>query len=367
MRAAVRAGCGLAVLGAAHAALNVRLLRRPPSPVPPLDTEVSVLLPARDEERQIARCLRALLAQQGRERIEVLVLNDESSDATRDIALTVAREQQLVRVLDGEPPPPGWLGKPHACWQLAQAARATSRVLVFVDADVLLCPNAVAAAVAMLDRDGLDLVSPYPRQLTATVAERLVQPLLQWSWLTFLPLRLAETSPRRSLSAANGQFLAVRRDAYQRAGGHAAVRREVLDDIALIRAVKAAGGTGGIVDGTALATCRMYRGWREVRDGYGKSLASGLGSAPRAAAAVGLLALGYLLPAAAALRGARAGVLGYAAGVAGRLITARATGGRTWPDALAHPLSIIALAVLTGRSVLGARRGTLAWKDRAVR
>ena len=107
--------------------------------------------------------------------------------------------------------------------------------------------------------------------------------------MTTLPLRLAETSPRPSLTAACGQFVVVRRDALERAGGVAAIRGAVLDDIALVRAIKAAGGRGGFVDGTDLASCRMYAGWPELRAGYGKSLWAAFGSGPRAAAVLALL------------------------------------------------------------------------------
>src|SRR5213076_3327862 len=126
---------------------------------------------------------------------------------------------------------------------------------VFVDADVVLAPDAVAASAEMLD--GFDLLSPYPK----IVGQSLVQPLLQWSWLTFLPLRAMERSRRPSLAAAGGQFLVVRRAAYQRAGGHAAVRRSVLEDIDLARALKRTGGRVALADGSGLATCRMYSSW----------------------------------------------------------------------------------------------------------
>jgi hypothetical protein len=210
-------------------------------------------------------------------------------------------------------------------------------------------------------------VSPYPRQIAASVAERLVQPLLQWSWLTFLPLRAAETSARESLVAANGQLLAVDRIAYDRAGGHAAVRDEVLDDLALLRAVKRAGGRGVVVDGTDLATCRMYDGWAELRDGYTKSLWSAFGSPGGAAATVGVLELAYVVPPAALLlRGSRVGALGYAAGVVGRVLVGRRVGTRVWPDALAHPASVAALGLLTARSWRGHHDGTLRWKGRTL-
>ena len=360
----VHVGASLAVCGAVHVAINARLLRRPAAhPNRPL-TDVSVLIPARDEERNIAECLRTLLAQQPGDGLEIIVLDDESSDRTREISLDIAADDPRVRVLRGTPPPPAWLGKPHACRQLAHSARATSRVLVFADADVRFEPHAIAAAVDLLRRHELDLVSPYPRQIATTAGERLVQPLLQWSWLTFLPLRVAESSRHESLSAANGQFLAVRREAYERAGGHAS--GDVLDDLALVRAVKRTGGRGGIVDGTELASCRMYDGWPELRAGYTKSLWTAFGTPAGAAAVVGLLVTAYVVPAVAALRGSRAGAIGYAAGVAGRVIAARATGARAWPDALAHPASVAALGLLTARSVRARRLGTLTWKGRVV-
>ena len=214
--------------------------------------------------------------------------------------------------------------------------------------------------------DSLDLVSPYPRQEAESLIERLVQPLLQWTWLTFLPLRVAETSPRPSLAAANGQLIAVRRQAYDTAGGHAAVRGEVIEDVALLRAVKRSGGRGTVVDGTAVATCRMYVGGRDLADGYTKSLWSAFGSPAGATVVMGTLTALYVVPPVAALRGSRTGLLGYLAGVAGRVVSARRTGGRVWPDAFLHPLSILALTGLTARSLRAQRAGTLTWKGRSL-
>ena len=239
-------------------------------------------------------------------------------------------------------------------------------MLVFVDADVRLEPGAVDAAVSLLVDSGLDVICPFPRQGAVSAAERLVQPLLQWSWLTTLPLRVAERSPRPSLSAACGQFVVIRRAALERAGGVAAVRSEVLDDLALVRAVKASGGRGGVVDGTHLASCRMYDGWAALRDGYGKSLWSAFGPPPRAAVVVALLGLAYLVPPLAALRGSRVGAVGYVAAVGSRVVAGRRTGGRVVPDALAHPASVAALMWLTARSHVEHRRGRTSWRNRPV-
>ncbi|MDT3445293.1 glycosyltransferase family 2 protein [Pseudofrankia sp. BMG5.37] len=364
-RTAVRAGAAGAVLVAAHTVVNTRLWRRPP-PARTAAERVSVLLPARDEAAAIGLCLAAVLASTGVDDLEVIVHDDASTDATADLVAAVAAVDPRVVLQRGQGPPGGWLGKTHACARAAETATGT--VLVFVDADVTLAPDALARAVALLRDTGLDLISPYPRQEAVGLAERLVQPLLQWSFLALLPLRAAERSPRPSLSAAGGQLLCVDAAAYRRAGGHAAVRAEVLEDIALLRAVKRAGGRGVVADGTRLAATRMYTGAAELRDGYAKSLwAAGGGRVTASAGQVGLLGWLFVLPAVAALRGSHAGLAGYLAGVAGRVVTARATGGRAWPDAAAHPLSICALGWLTTLSWWRHRRGTLHWKGRLLR
>ena len=366
------AGTVLAAALTAHTLVNLSLLRRPRTNPQPLAEPVSVLLPLRDEAHRVEPCLRALLdVLDGLDGtagpVELVVLDDGSTDGTPDVVRRVVAGHPQVRLVDGRPLPDGWLGKPQACHQLAGSADPASTVLVFVDADVTLASFAVASAVELLRHNGLQVVCPYPRQLAVTAAERLVQPLLQWSWLTTLPLRVAERSSRSSLSAGNGQFLVVDREAYARAGGHEAVKDSVLDDIALVRAVKAAGGRGGMADGTHLATCRMYDGWGQLREGYTKSLWAAFGSPRAATGAIALLGLAYVVPPAGALlRRSPVGLLGYAAAVAGRAAVARATGSRTWPDSLAHPVSVAVLGWLTARSVRGHARGRLTWKGRAL-
>jgi hypothetical protein len=362
----LRVLAGLSVAGAVHAAVNVALLRRPPADPPPVRRPVTVVLPVRNEVEQVGDCLAALLDQRGVDDLRVVVVDDGSTDGTAAVVRAVADPR--IRLVTADPPPPGWLGKPHACAAGVDATQRTDDgIVAFVDADVRLFPDALAGAVAVLDRHHLDLVSPWPRQLTGSTAERLVQPLQQWLWATTLPLRLAERSPRPSLAAANGQFLVLTRSGYDRAGGHGAVRGEVLEDIALLRAVKRSGGRGGPVDGSRLAACRMYDGWPTLRDGYAKSLWGAVGGSPLAssAAAAALTAV-WVLPPLAALRGSRAGLIGYAAGVAGRGAAAAATGGRVWPDVLAHPVSVLVLDLLMAHSVIGHRRGTLGWRGRAL-
>ena len=350
-----------------HTIVNAALLRRPRAGATTTQ-RVAVLLPLRDEAERVTPCLEALLGQSGVPHRDILVLDDGSTDGTAAVVRAVAGDK--VRLLTGAPLPAGWLGKPHACAQLASAAGDVD-VLVFVDADVVLAPDAIAGGVDLLRSAGVELLSPYPRIVGAG---RLVQPLLQWSWLTFLPVRVMERSPRPALAAAGGQWLVLDRAGYQRAGGHAAVRDDVLEDIGLARAVKRAGGRIAIADGSALAECLMYPSWAELRDGYGKSLWASFGSPAGAAAVVGLLVLLYVVPPVAALvlvGGGAVGLAGWALGayllgVAGRVVSARATGGRAWPDALAQPVSILLFAGLVVRSFVLRRRGRLSWRGRPV-
>jgi hypothetical protein len=355
---------------AVHTAVNSRLLPRLSASTGDVD-RASVLLPVRDEVDRVGACLTALLDQRGVSDLDIVILDDGSTDGTAEAVraiLAAYPSTANVRLLTGGSVPDGWLGKPYACHQLADAA--SSDVLVFVDADVVLAPDAVAAAVRRLG--GFDLLSPYPRILTAGSGARLVQPLLPWSWLTFLPLRAMQRSRRASLAAAGGQFLVVTRAGYRRAGGHAAVRTAVLEDIELARAVKRSGGRIALADASRLADCRMYTSWPSLVAGYTKSLWASFGSPAAAAGVVGMLLLLNVAPLLLALVGVIsgawtwfwAGFLGYLLGVAGRLVSARVTGGRGWPDALAHPASVALFAWLVIRSYR--RRHTATWKGRPV-
>lgn len=344
----------------AHTAVNAVLLRVPP-PAVQVDEGVAVLLPLRDEEHRARACLLSLLAQTHLPALTILVLDDCSSDGTAALVRELASGDPRVRLLAGTPPPAGWLGKPWACQQLASAAPEAASVLAFVDADVVLAPDALARSALLLREARLAFVSPYPRQVAVGAGERLVQPLLQWSWLAMLPLRLAERSTRPSVAVANGQLLLVDGAAYRRSGGHGAAPGAVLEDVALARTLRRSGGRdegrGGMADGTAIATCRMYRGWREVRDGYAKSLwAAAGGSALGSAAQVAVLGALWVWPDPVTL----------AAGVVSRIVAGRRTGSRVLPDALAHPASVAAWAALTTLSWWRRRRGAISWKGRPV-
>lgn len=239
---------------------------------------VAVLLPVRDEETNIEACLTSLLNQSSVD--EILVLDDGSTDRTAELAEAIASHDPRFSLLvgGGDDPPPGWLGKPWACQRLAGATSAD--VLVFVDADVTLAPGSALAATEMLRELDLAMLCPYPQQQTTTPLTRLVQPLLQWSWLTFIPYRYSLSRQPPSMAVGNGQFAVFDAESYRAIGGHAAVSDEVVEDVAIARLLRQSGVRTAVVDGHEAAACRMYDSDRALVDGYTKSLWQALAHQP---------------------------------------------------------------------------------------
>ncbi|UYP21028.1 glycosyltransferase family 2 protein [Rhodococcus sp. Z13] len=376
VRRLVVTGAGIAGYGAAVAAANrIALPRLTPGAV--VDEPVTVVVPARDEAERIGAVVSDLAAQRGLARLRVLVLDDDSSDGTAEVARRAAGADERITVIRRtDPPPPGWTGKAAACAAAidrAGAAAATGTV-VFVDADVRLAPDALAAAVTLLRRADAGLVSPFPCQETGSVLERLVQPLLFWSWFALLPVAVAHRARRPSMAVACGQFLVFDAAAYTAIGGHAAVAASPTEDLDLARALRRAGFHTLAAAAGPLASCRMYDGPRPLVAGYTRWLWSAFGSPAGAAAVVALYLLAYLVPPSAAVlaRGPvrRWGLAGTGAAVASRLL-ARATerGRPAWSDLPAagtHPASVLAFASLTAESIRARRAGRTAWKDRRL-
>ncbi len=336
----------------------------PPDDPPPVAESVSVLMPARNEAHRIAPGIRSLVAQQGVPDLEILVLDDNSTDGTADVVREAAGGDPRVRVLTGRPLPEGWRGKPHACAQLAEAAKGS--VLVFVDADVTFAPHAIASALTLMRERHLDWVSPYPRQLTGSWSEHLLQPLTAWTRLSMVDMRHAEDSHEHGSLLANGQFIVVSADAYRRAGGHAIIRDAIIDDLYLASVLKATGSRGVSVEGSGLAECRMYEGWSDLREGYARWIWILFPSRRRLVGTCVQLVVVSLLPPIAALRGSRVGLVGYLAGVTGRLISGRASRDRIFPYAFITPASAAVSGYMYIYSVRRAATGKLAWKGRPI-
>ncbi|MFF0498105.1 glycosyltransferase [Nocardia aobensis] len=376
----VTAGAIVAGTGCAVASVNLIAMRRLRAGATPVIEPVIIAIPARDEATRLPRLIADLRAQQGVSRMRIWILDDGSTDGTFPAAVeAIGDDDRFTVVAADTDPEPGWTGKTAACARLAELAGVTADpppgALIFLDADVRLRPQAIAAAVSELRRSGAGSVSPWPYQRAGSLAEALVQPLLCWSWATTLPVRPADRSLRPSTAVACGQFLVFDAAVYRAVGGHAAVAGSITEDLALARALRRAGHRTVLAAAGTLASTRMYRGAAEVDGGYTRWLWSAYGGPAGAVAVDTVAAVAYVLPALAALFGRgrirRTGVIGYGLGVASRLL-ARSLESGTGPRgadigaALAHPVSIGAYLQLSGRSWLLHRRGALSWKGRPV-
>jgi chlorobactene glucosyltransferase len=235
---------------------------------------VSILVPARNEEANIEACIRSLIAQKY-EPLEVLVLDDQSSDTTATIVQRMidelpATQKTRLRLLSGTALPPGWIGKNFACHQLAQQAQ--SEYLLFTDADTLHTPEMVLAILDSMQKQQIQLLTGQPEQLLGSVGERLIVPLLNFKILTLLPVALIRRRPESSLASGNGQLLCFQRAAYEEMGGHMAVKGRILEDVLLARRMKAMGYRIDFIDALELVQCRMYHSWHEVWAGFSKNL-----------------------------------------------------------------------------------------------
>jgi chlorobactene glucosyltransferase len=230
---------------------------------------ISVLVPARNEAHNIEACLSTLLNQEY-EPYEVLVLDDQSEDGTGEIINRISLANPSLKVLRGLPLPEGWVGKPWACHQLFEAAKG--ELFLFTDADTRHHPSAIKDAAAALESMKLSFLSGFPRQDLGTWGERLGIPMLIFIIFSLLPLPLARRLPLSWLSAAVGQFILIRRDAYERVGGHAAVKNTSVEDFALARLVKAHRLRWDFMDLTARVRCRMYHTFAELFNGISKNL-----------------------------------------------------------------------------------------------
>jgi hypothetical protein len=264
----------LAALPATLGAWNLRMLPRLRRDATlPGDVLVSILIPARNEAAHIGACLEAALASRG-VAVEIIVADDASEDGTAEIVAAIAARDPRVRLIQVPPLPQGWTGKVHACQRLSEAARGTH--LLFIDADVRLQPGAAAAMAAHARAQGIALVSGVPRQIIRSLGEGLTVPGINLLLLGYLPGGGRAESRRPDLAAACGQLVFCEASAYRAVGGHEAVRDCLHDGLQLARQFRIREFKTEVVDGAPLATCRMYRSFREAWAGFVKNAREGM-------------------------------------------------------------------------------------------
>jgi len=230
---------------------------------------VSVLVPARNEEGTIERCITSLLAQDYPD-FDVLVLDDGSTDSTGGILRRLAVTDGRLRVLEGRPLPAGWIGKHWACQQLLE--HADGEYVLYVDADTCHHRSAVRNGVAAMLAGNLDLLSAIPREVVGTFGELLTVPMPVWSFFALLPMWLAFHTKTPLLASAIGQYMMFRTASLTQIGGFERIHSNAVDDLSLARLIKASGMRWRLADGTERVTCRMYYGLRGCVQGSSKNL-----------------------------------------------------------------------------------------------
>jgi chlorobactene glucosyltransferase len=230
---------------------------------------ISVLIPARNEEANIERCVQSVLSQNYAS-FEVIALDDGSSDGTYSVLSDIAGTDRRLRVMRGEPLPAGWSGKNWACHQLSQTA--SGELLLFVDADTRLKPGGLRSTAGAMQDTKADHLSALPAEEVVSWGEKFIVPVMHWSIFCFVPLALAYAFRMPALSISNGQFMCFTRVAYGKFGGHAAVRNSVVEDKAISSLITRSGLKWRLLDGTGIVSCRMYRSSTAAAEGMIKNL-----------------------------------------------------------------------------------------------
>ena len=230
---------------------------------------VSILIPARNEFHNLKRCLDSLI-NLDYSNIEILVLNDRSTDKTAALVEDYQKIDTRIQLLQGNDLPDGWIGKHWACHQLSESAKGT--IILFVDADTVLANSIVSKAVLAMNKQNSDLLSLVPGRKANCLIEKLTFPLIDWMTLCWLPVKLASSSKSAYLSANFGQFMMFRKESYIAIGGHSYLRENLLDDFELGREIKRNGLKWNLYDGSKDVTTRMYSRSREAFRGLSRSI-----------------------------------------------------------------------------------------------
>lgn len=333
---------------------------------------VGVCIPARNEEANIGACVRSVLAQDAGG-VRVIVADDGSTDATPAILARLAKEDDRVIVVTPPALPEGWNGKQHACWHAGLAGiGAGCEWLLFTDADVRFEPDAVRRSLGEAGRLCTAMLSTFPRQITGTLAEAAMVPMMYFLLLGYLPMGRMRRSAAPGYGAGCGQFLLVRSDVYRAFDGHRAFKGTMHDGIRMPRAARAIGHRSDLFDGSDLASVRMYRGWRQTWRGFAKNAFEGVGS-------VGLLVFLTLLHvgghAAAWVLAASGLAMGWSPLIwapalaacvlqlAQRALIARRVG-HAWLSVWLHPVGVTLMTAVQWWSWWLHRTGRRSWRGR---
>ena len=333
---------------------------------------VSVLIPARDEEKKIGRCLRSL-SKQDYNNLEILVLDDNSSDGTGRIIEKFSKKDTRIRLIQGRSLDRGWKGKSYACHQLSR--EAAGEYYVFTDADTLHFPNSVSSALGALISKRLDVLSVFPKQIMVSVHERMVVIFINIAVLALMPLGLIRKMKSPKISIANGQFLLFKRSVYKSIGGHRSIKNDIVEDVAISKQVKKHGFNFMVFDGRSTVYCRMYDGFKGVVRGFSKFIFAAMNySVIKLGVVVSFVMLLFLVPLILLPLGlyifnwpllVNVMILSQVSIILFIRIVMTFRFKSRFTDIFLHPLSMFYIAVLSVNSVYQAKYGSgIFWKDR---
>ena len=239
------------------------------------ETFLSILIPARNEEKNISVLLNDL-QKQSFQHIEIIVFDDDSYDNTASVVKKYLKHNAHVKLMQSKELPNGWLGKNFACHSLSKAA--TGDYFLFLDADVRIMGNLIGKVLAYARHQKLGLLSIFPTQVMNSIGERFTVPVMNYILLTLLPLFLVRWSRFISLSAANGQFMLFKASVYKRIEPHLMMKDRVVEDIAISRYLKKQKIHIACLSGYKDITCRMYPGFFEAIHGFSKNVIAFFGN-----------------------------------------------------------------------------------------
>ncbi|TWI57951.1 glycosyltransferase [Halalkalibacter nanhaiisediminis] len=256
--------------------INRLFMPRLPQPIRnlPHDKEVTILVPLRNEERNVVDLLTSLQALTYKN-LSFVFLDDHSKDKTYSLLKHHSKKLKQVEIICGKPLPKGWVGKVHACHQLGQ--RATGDYFLFIDADIRLEPNTIEQALTLMNTEQVGLLSGFPRFPTTTWLSQLLVPMQHVVVLLHLPLFKANRTIEPAFTAAHGAFMLFTKETYEQVGGHKTVKSSLVEDVHITRAVKQIGKKACLANVTDSVTCQMYETNREVWKGFSKNIFPGLG------------------------------------------------------------------------------------------
>ncbi|AMR30340.1 glycosyl transferase family 2 [Mucilaginibacter sp. PAMC 26640] len=324
--------------------------------------KISILIPARNEAEDILTLLESI-HQQEYSNYEVLILDDNSFDNTYQVCADFVEDHPRFKIIKGEALPPDWLGKNYACYQLAQ--QATGRYLLFLDADEKVSNGVINSTIHRMQLRRLSLLSLFTNQEMRSLGENMVVPLMHFILLNLLPLRLVYLVKSASVSAASGQFMLFDSQTYQEYQWHQLAKNKVVEDVEIMKLVKASGLNGEALLANGMISCRMYKGYNEAINGFGKNFLAAFNYNIFGFMIYLLLIMGGPV---VILMAANLNLIFIMTGliILTRIMISLSAGQKAWKNVILHPVQMMSLLLIGITSIQKHLSKTTVWKGRKI-